>query len=386
MAEAEGIPRVRRDSDSLEILWPEGYRSRHLYYWLRENCHCRQCAHSDAWERLVDFMAIPLDIAPLACRGDAGGIHIEWPQGGAPCEGSCYSWAWLDRHRCEPEARRARETRRTAWTAADVDKGSVSIGHDTVTGSGQGLLELLERIENLGVALVTGVPCEQLAVVDLAERIGFIEESHFGRHFDVESKPRAENLAYTHYALHPHNDLPSRRQLPGIQFLHCLCNDAQGGDSVLVDSMACAARLREGDEAAFDLLSRERVTFTSIADDWHIVNRGTLIEVDEDGAVIGTRLHPALLGPVDIEPELQPAFYRAHRQLLTIARSEKMQFRFRLEPGDCQVFDNYRVMHARSAFDPARGHRHLQGCYVGRDEFASRLELLRRKGTDFRRI
>ena len=385
MADAERIPHIRRDSDSLEILWPEGHRSRHLYYWLRENCHCRQCAHPDAWERLVDFMAIPLDIAPVACRGDARGLHIEWPQDGAPCAGTFYSWAWLDRHRCEPEARRARKTRRTAWMAAAVDKRSVAIGHGTVTGSDQGLLELVERVDNLGVALVTGVPCEQLAVVDLAERFGFIEESHFGRHFDVESKPQAENLAYTHHALYPHNDLPSRRQLPGIQFLHCLSNDARGGDSVLVDSMACAARLREVDAAAFELLSRERVTFTSVADDWHIVNRGTLIEVDEDGDVIGTRLHPALLGPVDIEPDQQAEFYRAHRRFLEIALSDGMQFRFRLEPGDCQVFDNYRVMHARSAFDPASGHRHLQGCYVGRDDFASRLELLRRAGRDFRR-
>ena len=384
MTEATGVPHIRRDTDGLEILWPGGHSSRHLYYWLRENCHCRQCAHPDAWERLVDFMAIPLDIAPLECRGDADGLHIKWPQGGAPCAGTFYSWGWLDRHRCEPEARRARKPRRTAWTAADVDKQSISIGHNAVAGSGPGMLELLERVDNLGVALVTGVPSVELAVVGLAERFGFIEESHFGRHFDVESKLQAENLAYTHHALYPHNDLPSRRQMPGIQFLHCLANDARGGDSVLVDSIACAARLREVDAAAFDLLSRERVTFTSVADDWHIVNRGTLIEVDEDGDVTGTRLHPALLGPVDIAPQQQAEFYRAHRRFLEIALSEAMQFRFRLEPGDCQIFDNCRVMHARSAFDPASGRRRLQGCYVGRDEFASRLELLRRGGEDFR--
>ena len=59
------IPVIEAQADSLEITWPEGYRSRHLYYWLRENCHCPKCTHQEAWERIVDFMTIPLDITPL---------------------------------------------------------------------------------------------------------------------------------------------------------------------------------------------------------------------------------------------------------------------------------------------------------------------------------
>lgn len=29
--------------------------------------------------------------------------------------------------------------------------------------------------------------------------------------------------------------------------------------------------------------------------------------------------------------------------------------------------DNHRVLHARTAFDPTSGHRHLQGCYIEHD-------------------
>jgi gamma-butyrobetaine dioxygenase len=42
------------------------------------------------------------------------------------------------------------------------------------------------------------------------------------------------------------------------------------------------------------------------------------------------------------------------------------------------VFDNRRVLHGRAAFDPATGHRHLQGFYVDRGEFDSRLRVLAR--------
>ena len=380
----EQVPPVKLQADGLVIAWPGGDCSSHLYYWLRENCHCRQCTHQDAWERIVDFMAIPLDITPDKVNGDTRGLHITWPDHGAACDGTFHSWDWLHRHRSEREARLARKQRCTAWSAAEFDIRRVSVGFAGVMAGDDALLEMLEYIDDTGVALVTGVPSEHLAVIGLAERIAFIEESHFGRWFDVESKPNPENLAYTPRALYPHNDLPSRTHLPGIQFLHCLRNDAQGGDSIMVDSIASARKLQQADLAAFELLSSHKVTFTYVSEDRHIVNRGCVIETDEDGDIIGTRLHPALLGPVDIEPALQAQFYRAHRAFLGISTSAQMQYRFRLNKGDCQVFDNHRIMHARSEFDPDSGYRHLQGCYICRDDLQSRLEVLRRKGGNFR--
>ena len=377
-------PQIEPGTDSLDISWPAGDRSRHLYYWLRENCHCPKCTHPHAWERTVDFLAIPLDITPASLSADAQGLRIEWPRHDAPCDGSFFSWAWLDAHRTERGARLRRKQRPRPWSATAWSKHEMSVDFAHVMMADAGLLELLENIDDKGVALVKGLPSQDLVVLALAERIALVEGSHFGRHFTVESKPDAENLAYTPRKLYPHNDLPSRRYPPGIQFLHCLRNDATGGDSVLVDAIACAEALRQSDRAAFELLSTRQVTFTSIADDWHIANRATVIDVDEDGDIVGTRLHPALIGPVDIEPESQMAFYRAHRQLLSIASSDEMQFRFRLNAGECQVFDNHRIMHARLGFDPKSGRRSLQGCYVCRDDFYSRLELLRRGGRDFR--
>ena len=42
------------------------------------------------------------------------------------------------------------------------------------------------------------------------------------------------------------------------------------------------------------------------------------------------------------------------------------------------VFDNRRVLHARNAFDLKAGRRHLQGCYIDRDELLSRIRVLER--------
>jgi gamma-butyrobetaine dioxygenase len=61
----------------------------------------------------------------------------------------------------------------------------------------------------------------------------------------------------------------------------------------------------------------------------------------------------------------------------------------RLRAGDMWAFDNRRVMHARTEFDPSTGRRHLQGCYVDRDELLSRWRVLSRSagaGTHHREL
>ena len=60
-----------------------------------------------------------------------------------------------------------------------------------------------------------------------------------------------------------------------------------------------------------------------------------------------------------------------------LARPEFL-LRLRLSPGDCLIFDNTRVLHARTAL-AATGERHLQGCYADLDGLLSTLAVLRRR-------
>jgi len=54
------------------------------------------------------------------------------------------------------------------------------------------------------------------------------------------------------------------------------------------------------------------------------------------------------------------------------------QFVMRLQPGDCVIFDNTRLLHARTGFEGTGGERHLQGCYADLDGLESTLAVLRR--------
>ncbi len=378
-------PQAEMVGDGVVVSWPDGTKGRFHNFWLRENCFCPRCTHPDAWERMVDYLDIPLDIAPVAVDAEPGGLRLAWPSEVGPgCDGTFYQWGWLDRHRTETEARRARTHRPTSWTGSDLTMADVTVPYGQFATTDNGLLAVCENLATVGIAMVTEVPIEENSVLAVCERMGFVEETHFGRSWDVRSKPQAENLAYTSYRLRPHNDLAARRHLPGIQFLHCMVNDANGGESVLVDSIAVTERFRADDPDGFEMLATVPITFSQIHEQWHLVNRGTVIELDVDGDVVGTRLHAAVMGPVDVAPNMMGDFYRAYRGLLAIAADPAMHLTFRLEAGMCQIFDNARIVHARQAFDPSTGARHLRGAYINRDELWSRLEILRRKGADFR--
>ena len=52
----------------------------------------------------------------------------------------------------------------------------------------------------------------------------------------------------------------------------------------------------------------------------------------------------------------------------------RVELTLKLAPGDALLLDNHRVMHGRHAF---RGYRNMLGCYLGSDDWRSRLRVLR---------
>ena len=61
---------------------------------------------------------------------------------------------------------------------------------------------------------------------------------------------------------------------------------------------------------------------------------------------------------------------------LNIINDPGMAVGFKLEPGDCFIVDNTRVLHGRTGYQAAAGSRWLQGCYAGKDGLLSTLAVL----------
>ena len=194
--------------------------------------------------------------------------------------------------------------------------------------------------------------------------------------------PGAISNAYTAAALPLHVDLPAREYQPGIQFLHCLANEAQGGHSIYCDGLAVAERLRVEDGAAFQVLSETQIIFRYHDEDTDYQMLAPLIGLDRDGAVWEIRFNAAIMTIAECLRAAYREFQRAHRRFLALTRDPDQRVERRMRPGEIAVFDNRRVLHGRHAFSEGAGEegrrRHLRGAYVEWEDVNSKIRVLRR--------
>ena len=84
------------------------------------------------------------------------------------------------------------------------------------------------------------------------------------------------------------------------------------------------------------------------------------------------------MGILDIRPDLMENFYKAYRKFASLLSNNQYLLKFKLKAGDIFCFNNRRILHGRTKFNPNSGHRHLQGYYIDKDEIQSRLNFLRK--------
>lgn len=106
-----------------------------------------------------------------------------------------------------------------------------------------------------------------------------------------------------------------------------------------------------------------------------------IIEVDSEKLIREVRFSNLHVQPLRLSPERVSAFYEAYRRFAELVYAPDMQLTFNLDPGDCVIFDNTRILHARTAF-ASGGARHLQGAYADSDGLASSLATLTRRVSD----
>ena len=225
----------------------------------------------------------------------------------------------------------------------------------------------------------TGIP-NGLAIT-LIEDAGQSVLVAFGRLFDVRVEPAPGNLAYTSQAIRPHTDNPYRDPAPTVQLLHCLRAAGEGGDTGLVDGFAAAAELRTTDAESFGVLAKTPVSFGYVDKETELRASLPLIQLSPRGRVRGVRFNNRSMRPLQRPYAEVTAFYAAYRRWAELLARPERRLDLRLTPGDCLVFDNTRMLHARTAFSVGAGElrRHLQGCYADLDGLASTLAVLTRE-------
>lgn len=361
--EAGGIVLSRPDAPALSL----------SNDWLRDNCACSACRHPGNGQKLYAITDLPQDLGVRALTQSAQGLSVQWSDGHA----SAYTWDWLKAHDLSPLARRSRVEQPVHWDsslAANLPAADwpAVLADEAIESA------WLERFCTLGFGILRRVPIQEGEVARVGDRLGHVRVTNYGRLFDVISVPNPTNLAYTAVGLGVHSDNPYRHPSPGVQLLHCLVSEAPGGDTLLVDGFHAAERLRAEDPAAFALLARLPMNFRYSDAKTDLRARQTLISTDSDDVVCAVHFNNRSADWLDAPAHEAAAWYAAYRQFARILQQPSLELVFRLEPGDCVVMQNDRTLHGRTAFDPQRGRRHLQGCYIDGDAMRSRLLVLKR--------
>ena len=369
------IPReVTAGERAVTVAWDDGHASRFHWLWLRHNCRCDKCWNKLGDQTLQVVVNIPQDIVPKSTSlDDEGRLVLAWPQDDHV---TVYEAGWLRAHCYSAEERRKRRHTPTLWDANYVkdlpvfERGDIEVGN-------LGNLQVLEQLRDYGIARIKGAAPVPDEIERLAELIGYIRETNYGRFLDVVTKPSPKILAYTPEYLSVHSDDPYRDLPPGFGIFHCIEADSVGGDSILVDGFKVADALRKENPGAFEILSRVPQQYSRYhEDDVDFRYEARMISIDYWGEISGFRYADRPIAPLDIQEELVEPFYDAFRKLSELTRRPEFEIRFRLTPGDVLLFDNHRVLHGRSGIS---GRRHLRTCYFEREVFRSRLRILGRQ-------
>ena len=361
----------------VEVRWADGSASVLPGLWLREFSPDLGTIHPVTHEQVIMLIDLPEDLCAAAADVlPDGRLKVIWHPERLV---SLYHPGWLWAHRPESADAAGLPSRRL-WVQGQaqhtqltrVDGAAIRSGDDAAFGN------WLTAIHVDGLGFIEKLPHDPDIVPETPRRIGCLRNSNFGEVWEVQSRPDADSNAYTSVSLPVHNDLCTREYVPGLQFLFCLHNSCEGGDSLFVDACAVAEQLRAESPESFEVLATVAVPFGTRNRDSDHRFCAPVLELDAVGKVASVRYTWWLRNPMTGDAATIKRFYAAFKRFQRLANDPGNQLQMRLRPGDLAGFDNRRVLHGRTAFDPSSGRRWLRGCYSEREELESGLRMLAR--------
>ncbi|MEY2444450.1 MAG: gamma-butyrobetaine dioxygenase [Ilumatobacteraceae bacterium] len=331
--------------------------------WLRDNCLCQQCRIVQTDERRWQPWSQP--IAPVATAAAVvdGELQLEWSDG----HRSKYGHAEWEKIRITGS--------RGAWTARlwRSDYEIERFDHHQSIADQVTRRAMFEALRRDGAVVVTGSPTEPGTVIDLLRSLGLtLRDSSLGLIFDVKLDPAGYNIAFTAEEVPPHNDNAQYTHPPSGQVLAMLVNEAHGGNSVVVDGWSVLDQLDREHPEAIDVLARVEVGFRQYSTEADAFTRAPLVVRDRAGRFTHLRFSNQLMQPLAFDDADLAKWYAAYRLLGAAIADPANHVSFRLEAGDTLFVNGYRVLHARTAYQPD-GRRHLQDVYFEMDDVAGHL-------------
>ncbi len=363
------ITAIDHDQQWLDVHFSDGTTSRFLGSWLRDNVGSGR--HRSEGQRTFDINTLP-PVSITNAHHTNGAVTVSFSPEGLV---ESFDEEWIRRQRGGDRDRPAGVVPQPKLWDAQLQSKIGFEDYPSLANNSARLHDWLTHIHDYGFGLLENVSTTPGSILDVVALFGYTRETNYGRLFDVRVEADPANLAFTRLGIGMHTDNPYRDPVPGLQLLHCLVNESDGGANQLCDGFAVAEKIRAEHPDAFDLLSTRPVRFRFLEEGSADLQLCVpLIEVDSTGDVKGIRYNSRSAQAFEMPTTVLSDYYDAYRILGESLHDPGALIEFRLEPGQLVVFANQRVLHGRSSYD--EGDRHLQGCYADKDSLHSRIRTL----------
>lgn len=365
--------------------------------WLRDACPCPRCVDPDSGQK--NFSTTELSSYPIidgASLLPDGSLEVVFANDRLTANKSHTSVfpadevkSWLkDASGMRGEFRQAYPNipwNKSMFEARLAQGGNRISYHDWMTNEAEFWRAFTDLCQT-GLIFITDVPKDEKEVERIAQRVGPIQYTFYGWTWDVKSKPQAENVAYTSQFLGLHQDLMYHLPIPKLQLLHCLANSCEGGESLFSSGLRAAHELQLTDPHSYDILTQNTTNFLYQRNGHHYSWRHPTIVESIKGYPSTTYWAPPFQGPFRKRGADDKATLRQWKNAATafqrIVEAPHNLYEYKLQEGECVVFDNRRVLHGRKEFATGQGERWLKGAYVAPQVyFAKETELADRVGT-----
>jgi gamma-butyrobetaine dioxygenase/trimethyllysine dioxygenase len=346
-------PRVEVCPGHLRVHFHVGHADFH-FRWLRHNCD--QDRHPLTRERTLCSSELPDELGIDSAELAEDELRVRWSHDGRT---SRYALGWLEEHAYARD--RVEAPAPPSDLSAFVRQGDGAPLDRLVAEAIQGVRARGAAVIRRGAsALRPEDETEPLVEAFAAQGLRLVT-THFGRIEDLRSdnvtNANTDQLGYTNAAVELHTDQPFLDEPPRYQVLQSIRKADAGGDNSLVDGLLAARYLESLDADAFQRLCSTPVPFHRRQKGFERVVRAPLLEM---GPPFRIRFSYFTVAPYRLPFGEMEAWYRAHDRFARLVRNPRHQVRFSLEPGDFLLYDNHRMLHARTAF---RGARWVRGMY-----------------------
>ncbi|KAI0020322.1 Clavaminate synthase-like protein [Xylariomycetidae sp. FL0641] len=351
--------------------------------WLRDACTCPKCVDPSSGQKRFATVDVPLDLSvERLARTEDGSLEVQWSNDflTGDTHTTHYDGEFVKRLFGAGGAPvgKTPPPGQIMWDREGLEEVKPFFEFEQFMNGEADYATAMTRLRTHGLIFLKNVPSDEKMVEEITKKIGMLQETFYGRSWDVVSKPDAENVAYTNTYLGLHQDLLYMDSPPGVQLLHCLKNSCEGGESLFSDGMRAACMLAFQYPHLSSPLTEHQIGYHYDVGENHYFSYRPVLN----------KFQPSLYWSPPFQfpqqrvwkttegAQLYHEWLKAAHKVRELIDKEPFVYEYKMQEGDCVIFDNIRILHGRRQFDTSSGERFLKGAYVSSDSYRSKIEHL----------